>query len=105
MSSAIRIWLLELLFCCAAALSISAGVVAKAKATPERASDSTIHIPDPPLPIGFGNEIAFDTLKFTEPVAIASAPGETNRLFILEKPGRIMVITNLAAPDLNVFLD
>src|SRR5690606_4549069 len=32
-------------------------------------------------------------------------PGETNRLFILEKRGRIVVITNLAAPTRSIFLD
>ncbi|MEO8426729.1 MAG: PQQ-dependent sugar dehydrogenase [Verrucomicrobiota bacterium] len=71
----------------------------------QRLPDSTIQRLDSPPPIGYGNEIAFETIKFTEPVAIASPPGETNRLFVLEKPGRIMIITNLAAPDLNIFLD
>src|SRR5262249_14656254 len=41
---------------------------------------------------------AFPTLVFSNPVSITSPPGETNRLFILEKHGRIIVITNLAAP-------
>src|SRR5262249_40631018 len=31
--------------------------------------------------------------------------GETNRLFVIEKPGRIAVITNLTEPTRTVFLD
>jgi len=31
-------------------------------------------------------------------------PGETNRLFILEKGGDIAVITNLASPTRSVFM-
>src|SRR5690554_1037443 len=35
-------------------------------------------------------------LSFDQPVAIRSLPGETNRMFIVERVGRIIVITNLA---------
>ena len=48
---------------------------------------------------------AFPTLAFTNPVCIASPPGETNRLFIVEKKGRIVVVTNLAAPTRSIFMD
>ena len=48
---------------------------------------------------------AFPGLVFTNPIGIYSPPGETNRLFVLEKRGRIIVITNLAAPTKSVFLD
>ena len=44
-------------------------------------------------------------LTLAEPIGFASPPGETNRLFILEKPGRIVVITNLLKPTRTVFLD
>lgn len=51
-------------------------------------------------------EPAFGALTFTQPLAIVSEPGEKNRLFILEKPGRILVIDNLARPgEPRVFLD
>lgn len=52
----------------------------------------------------FATEPAF-ALKFDQPVAIVSPPGETNRLFIVEKPGRISVIPDLAQPTRKVFLD
>ncbi|MGD0743875.1 MAG: PQQ-dependent sugar dehydrogenase [Verrucomicrobiota bacterium] len=48
---------------------------------------------------------AFPSLVFSNPVCITSPPGETNRLFVLEKHGRITVITNLASPTRTVFMD
>jgi len=48
---------------------------------------------------------AFPGMKFDMPVCIASPPGETNRLFIVEKSGVINVITNLADPTKTVFLN
>lgn len=48
---------------------------------------------------------AFSSLVFSNPTCITAPPGETNRLFILEKHGRIIVITNLAAPTRTIFMD
>lgn len=48
---------------------------------------------------------AFPSLVFSNPTCITAPPGETSRLFILEKHGRIIVITNLAAPTRTVFMD
>jgi glucose/arabinose dehydrogenase len=48
---------------------------------------------------------AFPGLTFINPVGFASPPGEANRLFIVEKKGRIVVITNLAAPTRTIFMD
>lgn len=52
-------------------------------------------------------EDAFPNLQFDQPVAIVSAPGETQRLFIVEKTGRIQVVDGLGgpAPQKHVFLD
>lgn len=36
-------------------------------------------------------------LTFSAPVALVAPPGETNRLFVVEEAGRIMVITNVAS--------
>lgn len=47
----------------------------------------------------------FPGMRFAEPVALASPPGETNRLFVVERGGRIMVIPDLADPTTEVFLD
>ncbi len=50
-------------------------------------------------------ELAFPEIRsFSQPVAIVSPPGETNRLFILERPGRIRVIPDLENPERRTFL-
>jgi uncharacterized repeat protein (TIGR03806 family) len=48
---------------------------------------------------------AFPGLQFVNPVAVASPPGETNRLFVVERAGRIIEIADLRNPTRNVFLD
>ncbi|HTR41609.1 MAG TPA: PQQ-dependent sugar dehydrogenase [Pseudomonadales bacterium] len=48
---------------------------------------------------------AFPALIFSNPICITSPPGETNRLFVVEKHGRIVVITNLMAPTRSIFMD
>ena len=42
------------------------------------------------------------SVTFVNPMAIVSAPVDTNRRFIVERAGRIAVITNLAAPTRTV---
>ncbi|MBI4325934.1 MAG: PQQ-dependent sugar dehydrogenase [Chloroflexi bacterium] len=71
----------------------------------QRVANSTLHLPTAPPVFGYTTERAFGTLTFANPVAIATPPGETNRLFVVEQGGRIAVITNLASPNRTVFLD
>ncbi len=54
---------------------------------------------------GYAPTNAFPSLVFSNPTCITSPPGENNRLFVVEKHGRIIVITNLAAPTRTVFMD
>ena len=49
---------------------------------------------DTPLP--YVTRPAFGSLIFDQPLAIVTPPGETNRIFIIEKPGRIIVINDKA---------
>jgi uncharacterized repeat protein (TIGR03806 family) len=72
---------------------------------PARVENSTLQLPLTPPTQGYRVVTAFPGLTFAAPLGIVSAPNDTNRLFILEKAGRIQVITNLANPDLTVFLD
>jgi len=70
-----------------------------------RVANTTLQMP-PSLPAaGVAVSNAFPGITFTNPICIASAPGETNRLFILERAGRVTVITNLAAPTRHQFMD
>src|SRR5690349_21428000 len=54
----------------------------------------------------YATEPAFGDLKFNQPLAIVSRPGDTGRVFVLEKPGRILEV-DLANPAQapRVFLD
>jgi uncharacterized repeat protein (TIGR03806 family) len=71
-----------------------------------RVANTTLaNLPAEPPTFGYTYTNAFPGLIFTNPVALASPPGEANRLFIAEKRGRIVVITNLAAPTRAIFLD
>jgi len=60
------------------------------------------HSSDTTLP--YTTEPAFN-LKFEQPVGMVTPPGETSRLFVLEKTGRIVVIPDLAHPSRRTFLD
>ncbi len=48
---------------------------------------------------------ALGDLRFDNPVCLATPPGETNCLFVVERAGRIYAITNLAQPEKTLFLD
>ncbi len=72
---------------------------------PVRVPNTTLQLPLQPAAQGYTTTNAFPGLTFNAPLAIVSPPNETNRLFVLEKAGQIQVITNLAAPNLTLFLD
>src|SRR5436305_10147146 len=71
----------------------------------QRVPNTTIQMPAAPPTFGYTSTNAFPTLNFTNPTVIVSPPGEVNRLFIAEKKGRIVVITNLLAPTRTIFMD
>jgi len=48
---------------------------------------------------------AFPTLGFSAPIDVDTPPGETNRLFIVERGGSIRVISNLSNPTSTQFLN
>ena len=70
-----------------------------------RKANTTLKMPQKPAFAGYNLSDAFGPLSFVEPVGIASPPAETNRLFVVERVGRISVITNLAQPNQTTFLD
>lgn len=65
---------------------------------------SLASFPAAPPVFGYSLSNAFPTISFNQPVCITAPPGETNRLFILEKGGNIVVITNLANPTYSIFM-
>jgi len=70
-----------------------------------RVPNTTLQMPQVSQNFGYKTEKAFGTLTFASPVAIRTAPGETNRLFVVEQGGRVFAITNLAVPNKTLFLD
>jgi glucose/arabinose dehydrogenase len=69
------------------------------------ANTSLTNLPPQPPQFGYTVNNAFPTVTLTQPVCLAAPPQETNRLFILEKGGNVVVITNLAAPTRTVFMN
>lgn len=70
-----------------------------------RAPNTSLNVPAIPEQFGFQVINAFPGLSFDQPVALVTQPGETNRLYVVEKAGLIQVITNLANPTKTLFLD
>ena len=92
----------------AALFALLAEGPASAQGLGPRAANTTLKMPPAPPSPGtntYTTTPAFGGLTFASPVCIAAPPGETNRLFVLEKGGVIAVITNLAAPTRSVFMD
>ena len=63
----------------------------------------SVGVSEPPHP--FRVVDAFSGLSFEQPVAIVSAPGRTDELYIVEFPGTISVIREFDAPTRTVYLD
>lgn len=70
-----------------------------------REAAATLKVPQVPGSYGYAFNRVFPELVFPNAVGLATPPGETNRLFVLERLGRVAIVTNLAAPTRSVFLD
>ncbi|MEO8617452.1 MAG: PQQ-dependent sugar dehydrogenase [Luteolibacter sp.] len=65
------------------------------------------NVPSAPPATDYQIVDAFGTLAFTDPVCLASPPGESQRLFVCQKGGLLRVIPNVTAvtPTAATFLD
>jgi len=72
-----------------------------------RQTNTTLTLPaELPSATGYAEQDALPPFTFRHPVCIVSPPGEKNRIFIVEKEGRIQVVSNLdSEPKKQVFLD
>ena len=72
-----------------------------------RTAATSLRVPANPPASTFTTERVFPNLSFTQPVAVVTPPGETRRLFVVEKTGRIWVIPDVTAatPTRTLFLD
>ena len=91
----------------AAALALAITVLAaQATAQITRVANSSLTLPQNPQTFGFQAQDAFAGITFDQPLGLATPPGETTRLFVVEKPGRIQVISALdSTPAKQLFLD
>lgn len=64
-------------------------------------------VPPPLPPMAYALEDAFGGLTFSQPLAIVSPPGESGRLFVVEKTGCLQEVTKLdqTMPEKRVFAD
>src|SRR4051812_14076582 len=91
-----------LMLCCAVvALTASTGWCGVLT----RVANTTLKMPANPPTVGYTHKNAFGSLTFDNPIAIVTPPGETNRVFILQKNGKIIVVTNLMSPTKTTFMD
>jgi uncharacterized repeat protein (TIGR03806 family) len=72
-----------------------------------RLAATTLALPDQPPATSYEVVDAFPGLTFSAPTSLENAPGDTNHLFVVERAGRIHVITNIASasPEKVLFLD
>ena len=90
-----------------ALLVLSCAVVVRGDTVLHRVTPTTVKMPLIP---GVATEYtvereAFPGVSFENPVAIVSAPGESNRLYVVERAGRIVLLRDLNQPVKEVFLD
>ena len=70
-----------------------------------RTGNTTLNLPLSGTPYPYAMENAFGDVPFTLPMVVVTAPGENNRVFVVEQGGTIVVIPNLASPARATFLD
>jgi uncharacterized repeat protein (TIGR03806 family) len=72
-----------------------------------RISNRSLNVPASPPATDYQIVNAFGSLAFEQPVCMATPPGETKRLFVCEKGGKIMVVHNVTSetPKTSTFLD
>jgi len=85
-------------------LSLSPAVALADRPLQRVANTTLTNFPTQHPQFGYTITNAFPGLRLNQPVCLASPPSETDRLFILEKTGNIVVITNLANPNRTVFM-
>src|SRR5260221_257478 len=89
------------------ALFILAPIGVPAAGLSQRFANTTLTLPQQPAQAGYQVVNAFGSLTFTQPTCIQTPPGETNRVFVLEKTGRIQVVTSIgaASPTKSQYMD
>ena len=72
-----------------------------------RIPNSTLNVPIDPPQTTFQTTPAFGSLTFSQPINLATVPGDSQRLFVVQRGGVIRMIPSVTAPapTSSVFLD
>ena len=70
-----------------------------------RIQNTALNVTATPPATTFTTVPAFGALTFSEPINLATVPGDTQRLFVVQRGGAVRVIPNVAVPTSSVFLD
>lgn len=89
------------------AFLVMSAFLGTAQAQLVRKANTTLKLPsEPVLFTSYTTQNALGNLTFTNPIFTASPPGDTNRLFVVERRGRIQVVNNLkTTPVKSEFLN
>ncbi len=76
-------------------------------ATSLRILNTTLNLPATPPTTTYATTPAFGALGFNQPINMATAPGDAQRLFVVERGGNIRLIPNVTAgsPSASTFLN
>ncbi len=76
-------------------------------ATSLRIPNANLNVPATPPATTYTTAAAFATLTFNQPINLATVPGDTQRLFVVQRGGVIRMIPSVTAPSASssVFLD
>ncbi|MFN9954796.1 MAG: PQQ-dependent sugar dehydrogenase, partial [bacterium] len=72
-----------------------------------RIANDSLNVPATPPTTTYTTTAAFGALAYNQPINLATVPGDTQRLFVVERPGVIRLIPNVSAasPSSQVFLN
>ncbi len=70
-----------------------------------RVETLNLNLPLQPASVSYSLPDAFPGLTFNRPVCLSSAPNDTDRLFVCERTGKIIVIPDVTSPSKITFLD
>ena len=70
-----------------------------------RERNQTLRFPQSTVTYSYSLTNAFGALTFENPIAIATPPGEVNRVFVAEQRGVVTMVTNLSSPVKSTVLD
>src|ERR1041384_3057176 len=88
-----------------AAFCLGCTAISSAQTPSLHVAASTLRMPSDGTTSAYKATPSFGGLFFEHPVQVVYAPGETQRAFVVERPGRVSVVRDTTNPTRDVFLD